>query len=70
VSDPPKRREPLAGGSSAQNSTDTANDIADPRIAKDIALRRHADQKAPAWTAPPGWAVAQLLDDLLRRGRK
>lgn len=57
-----KRREPLAGGSTAQSRDD---DTAKPATARPEfqgqSNARHAAQPAPTWTEPKGWHELTIL---------
>lgn len=67
---PPRRREPLAGGSSAQSrDNDTAkNSTGRPVFQGNAGNDRNKFQQPPAWPEPPGADAARMLVDLLRKG--
>ena len=62
----PKRREPLAGGSTAQCTDNDARILAlgRPEFQGKAANGRNRDQKPPRWQAPAGWHALELLERL------
>jgi hypothetical protein len=67
MSAPHRRREPLAGGPSAQSSTDTSKTKSGRRENQGIAPDRNRDQRPPIWPEPVGVDAARLLADLWGR---
>lgn len=62
---PPKTQRAAGGGSERESGQrGQFEDTADPRIAQDMRVRRHAGQRPPRWPKPKGADGMAMLDRL------